>query len=240
MRRFAFGLWMGALALGCGGATFVGETHDAGPDASSTGSGSSTTSTGSGSGTTTTTTSSTGGTTGSTTGSATTSGAGGGDAGVDWSQCSGPGQCSAQLLGCCAPCGMPTVDNFAGVNPKYTDVFRAWTCPMPTPCPRCATSINPYIGALCSGTHCKAFDSRNVPEFSKCTTETDCRLRKGLDCCECGSQGPWTAVSIDGLAALNAAVCAPMTGCADCAPIPPAGTKAVCVQGHCEISAGTL
>jgi hypothetical protein len=279
MRTMAFGLWIGALALGCGGSTFVPDDHDAGPSGSSTSGGSSTTSGGSGGGSLTssttatttsggtttggTTSSTTGGTTSSTTGSTTGSGGGsagtggsgtggssggsagtgggsGGDAGVDWSQCSGPGQCSAQLTGCCGPCGMPTLDNFAGVNPMYTAAFRMATCPVPVPCPRCATAINPYIGALCGGTHCKAFDTRLVPEFSKCSTENDCRLRNGLDCCECGSQGPWTAVSIDGQAAINAAVCAPQTGCPDCAPVPPPGMRAVCVQGHCEVSTPAL
>jgi hypothetical protein len=129
--------------------------------------------------------------------------------------------------------------NFAGVNPQYTDAFRMWTCPVPVPCPRCATGINPYIGALCAGTHCKPFDTRQMPEFSKCAAETDCRLRKGLDCCECGSQGQWTAVSVMGQAALGAAVCAPMTGCLDCLPVPPPGMKAVCVQDHCEVLIAT-
>jgi hypothetical protein len=127
------------------------------------------------------------------------------------------------------------LDRFAGVNPKYTDAFRAFTCPVPEPCPRCATAPNPYIGARCVSSHCQAFDTRQVPEFSKCTVDTDCRLRKGLDCCECNSDGQWTAISVAGQAALTAAECAPMTGCADCLPVPPTNAKAACVQNHCEI-----
>jgi hypothetical protein len=169
-------------------------------------------------------------------GGAGSGGGSGGDAGIDWSQCTGPGQCTPLVNGCCSPCGTPTVDNFAGVNPKYTDAFKMAVCPVPMPCPRCATGINPYIGARCGGAHCQAFDSRLVPEFSKCGADTECRLRNGLECCECNSQGSWTAVSIAGQAALNAAVCAPNTGCPDCAPVPPAGAKAVCIQGHCEIA----
>jgi hypothetical protein len=126
--------------------------------------------------------------------------------------------------------------NFAGVNSTYTDAFRAFTCPVPTPCPKCATAPNPYIGARCVSSHCQAFDTRQVPEFSMCTVNDDCRLRKGLDCCECGSTGEWTAVSFAGEAALDQAVCAPMTGCLDCLPVPPPSTTAVCVQGHCEIA----
>jgi hypothetical protein len=131
---------------------------------------------------------------------------------------------------------VPTIDRFAGVNPKYDDAFRTFTCPVPTPCPKCATAPNPYIGARCVASHCQAFDTRQEPELSKCAVDTDCRLRKGLDCCECGSQGPWTAISIAGQTALQAAECAPMSLCADCLPVPPANTMAVCVDGHCEVS----
>jgi hypothetical protein len=165
------------------------------------------------------------------------SGAGGGvDGGVDWGQCSGAGQCTAELTGCCAPCGMQELQHFAGVNSKYIDAFKTFTCPVPMPCPRCATAPNPYIGARCVNSRCQAFDTRQVPEFSKCALASDCRLRKGLECCECGSLDDWTAVSIAGQAALTATVCAPMSACPDCAPQPPANMKAVCNGGHCEVA----
>lgn len=164
-------------------------------------------------------------------------GASGADGGIDWGVCGGPGQCIAALTGCCGPCGMPELPNFAGVNPMYIDAFHAATCPVPTPCPACVMTNNPYIGARCVGTRCQPFDTRSTPEFSRCASNADCRLRKGLDCCECGSPGEWTAVSLSGASALSSAQCAPQMPCAACLPVPPANLTAVCTGGgHCEVA----
>jgi len=222
------------LALGCGGNLFS-SGNDAGADSSSTGSGDTV-----GVGTTGTT-ASTGTNAGSgggvgTGGAGGHAGTGGAGGGVDWSLCSGPGQCTAALTGCCGPCGMPQLASFAGVNRQRLDSFRAATCPVPAPCLACVMAPNPYIGARCDGTRCQVFDLRSTPEFSKCAVDSDCRLRKGLDCCECGSLGEWTAVSVAGQPALSGALCAPNTGCADCLPLPPPGTTAVCIGGHCEVA----
>jgi hypothetical protein len=218
--RTAFELLVFAMAFGCGGNLFsAGNPSDGGPGTSSTGSGDTV-------GSTTVGTGGAGGSTG-------TGGAGGG---VDWSLCGGPGECTAALTGCCGACGMPQLDNFAGVNRQHLDAFRTATCPMPTPCSACPTAPNPYIGARCTGTHCQAFDLRSTPEYSKCAINSDCRLRKGLDCCECGSAGEWTAVSVAGQQALNGALCVPNTGCDLCLPVPPPGMTAVCWIGHCEVA----
>jgi hypothetical protein len=141
-----------------------------------------------------------------------------------------------ELTGCCSPCGIPQIGAFAGVNPKYLDAFRAETCTTPNPaCLKCLTGSNPNIGARCVTQHCKAFDVRSVPEYSKCTTNSDCQLRSGVGCCECGGEG-WVAVNASGWKALVADVCMPNAGCPDCLPQLPDNTTAQCVQGHCEVA----
>jgi hypothetical protein len=220
-------IWACASILGCGGSLFNGDFADAGRDASSGGP-----------------TTTAGTTVGDVVSSAVTSGAGGtggtsgtgGAGGVDWGACSGPGECIPLIAGCCGICGMPEIDVYRGVNRTQVPAFGMATCPMPVPCPRCVTLPNPYIGALCAAGRCRPFDVRQAPEFSKCAVDSDCRLRKGLDCCECGSSGQWTAISTIGQMALYSATCGPNSACEDCLPLPPAGARAVCVQGHCEIA----
>ncbi|HEX9294923.1 MAG TPA: hypothetical protein VF881_03790 [Polyangiaceae bacterium] len=202
----------GLVAIGCGGnVSHTAGSVDGGPDVSAAGGNAGAGGAGSG------------------------GGGAGGAAGVDWGVCSGPGQCVLEKKGCCNPCGTPVLDSFAAVNASYVEAYQAATCPVPMPCPRCATVPNVYFAARCVGTHCQAFDVRQVPELSACSVDGDCRLRLGLDCCECGSLGQWTAVSLSGLAALGTTVCAPDTACDDCAPTPPAGTTPICSGGHCEV-----
>src|SRR5690242_8161457 len=115
LRRLAIEFLLGAWVMGCGGATFVPGDADGGPDASSgpgtTGTGTTGTSGSTGS---MTATSGTGGSGGATAGSGGAGGTGGGsagsggasgDAGIDWSECTGPGQCTPLINGCCSPCG---------------------------------------------------------------------------------------------------------------------------------------
>jgi len=254
------------LAFGCGGDPFsAGGSSDAGVDASAsgglagaTGPGGSTSSDTSGGSAGDQGTGGTGGAVGAGGAQAGGSGSGGGagaagaggGAGTGgsggqggsvgpalWSLCSGPGQCVIEHTGCCDPCGTPLLESFAGVNRNSVDAFRLGTCPTPTRCTECATAPNVYFGARCVGGQCQAFDVRQVPEFSACTKESDCTLRKGLDCCECGSEAPWTALSVSDASALKAAVCVPHDACPNCLPAPPSNLAAVCSANHCEVAA---
>jgi hypothetical protein len=202
--------------MGCGGAVHSWDVSpDGGADASISGAG---------------------GTGGGGTGGGGDDGTGGERAAsADWSACSGPGQCIVVTTGCCTPCNVPQLSGVAGVNAKATAGFRAVTCPVPTSCPGCGLDPNPSLGARCVAGHCEAFDVRQVPEYSACSVNEECRMRKGLDCCECGT-APWTAVSVKGASALDAAMCAPGTVCNDCAPVPPAGVIVGCISGHCDFS----
>jgi len=161
--------------------------------------------------------------------------AGTNDAGIDWGACSGAGQCVRGRKGCCDPCGVPELDTFAGVNSMYLDAFKVATCPVPMICPACSTTANPNIAARCVANRCEAFDIRKVPDYSSCAVDGDCRLRKGLTCCECGSMEDWVAAHVSSEAALSAALCVAGTACLPCAPVPPVGMRAVCKAGYCQV-----
>jgi hypothetical protein len=158
-----------------------------------------------------------------------------GDSGIDWGTCSGGGTCVAVRKGCCDPCGMPEVDSFAGVNVAHVEVFKAETCPVPMPCPKCPTIVNPNIAARCVNNRCQAFDVGKVPEFSACSFDSDCRLRGGLACCEPCSSDLWVALNVSSEMALRSAVCNGPIACPPCIPIPPAGMRPVCKTGYCAV-----
>jgi hypothetical protein len=121
------------------------------------------------------------------------------------------------------------------VNAKYVAAFHTLACAQPVPCLDCVGASNPSIGARCESGHCQVFDVGKVPEITGCTTGADCRLRKGLDCCECGGSGAWVAVKTQGEAALSSLVCAADSACDECLPVPPAGLIAGCSGGICQV-----
>jgi hypothetical protein len=137
---------------------------------------------------------------------------------------------------CCGTCGVPELPAFAGVNENYVQNYRAEKCPAPYACPAlaCLTAENPNIAARCTMGHCEAFDVRKVAAYSACQLDTDCALRAGLGCCECGAT-TWVAVSHSGEQAIPAAECAPNAACADCLPVPPINARAICQSNVCQL-----
>jgi len=95
---------------------------------------------------------------------------------------------------------------------------------------------NPNIGARCVNNRCEAFDVRLVPEFSQCTSDTECSLRPSVNCCGCNA---WIAVSAKGVSTLPEAVCSSRgTLCLRC-PAPPQGMTPACVKpGVCVVQSG--
>jgi len=172
-------------------------------------------------------------------GSAGQGGGGGGsvDAGVDFTACDGPGQCVAVEATCCGTCGVPQLVNFVGLNAKQVQAYHQEKCPLPVPCPACAQGTNPNIAARCDSGHCKVFDVTKVSEYSGCSTDSDCHLRSGLGCCVCNGpdSAAWVSVNQSGEQAISKIMCAPMTGCAACVPVPPPGYAAFCNVGVCGI-----
>ncbi|HMI86091.1 MAG TPA: hypothetical protein VK550_18470 [Polyangiaceae bacterium] len=225
------------LAVGCGGRTSspdadagtggaTGNANGAG-GASATGTGGVVTT---GSGTTV------GGTTTGTGGSGAKGGTGGsGGAGgtIDFGACTGPGQCELAPVKCCL-CGILGLEVLEAINSANRTAYLQQTCGLnPPPCPNCAATIEPHLMARCESGRCTKVDMSKDPTYTKCGSDQECMLRKGLACCECGATGDWVAIGRVGNKLLISEVCPQMSACPDCAPTPPAGVSAVCRNGAC-------
>jgi hypothetical protein len=173
--------------------------------------------------------------TSSATGTSATTGVGGGPS---FAACSEPGTCALALKGCCAPCGAPTLDNFDAIFEGSVDAHRAAVCPDPAaePCPKCPTVIDSTLFAYCDldAGACKGARLDDT-RFSECTKPSDCVLRLGLECCECGSTGDWVAVANAKLGELQQVLCTVDEACAKCQPQPPPEYSATCNAGRCEV-----
>jgi hypothetical protein len=161
------------------------------------------------------------------------------DSGLDFGVCSGPGQCILMPVSCCGVCGQPTASDFVAINSSNSAAYQKHQCPVALPCPACATTANPNLGARCVQSHCQVFDVQKVSEYSSCQAPSDCVLRNGAGCCECGGNG-WISVSQSGNAALRRDECAPNGACLTCAPVPPTGAVPVCVGGVCGMASAAL
>lgn len=169
----------------------------------------------------------------SSTSTSTSTSSGGGAGG--FAACDGPGQCVIANKGCCDPCGAPELADVTAINGKFADAFFQSTCPEPTPCPACATAVNPNLFAYCDNGTCKAADASKHP-VSECKADADCSLRYGTGCCQsCGAvDASWLiAVSDGGL--LLSLVCGEDVGCPACVPTYPSDASAICSAGHCAV-----
>jgi hypothetical protein len=231
------GTGSGGTASGAGGSTGTGGGTTVGGTTSGTGGGTTVGGTTSGTGGGTTvggTTSGTGGGPGGTGGSGGSGGAGGAiDPGPELSACTGPGQCELVMAKCCA-CGILGLDQVAAINSAKRDVYSKQICgPNPLPCPPCVGTVDPNLMARCESGRCLGFDIRSDPTYTKCGSDQECFLRKGLACCECGAAQDWVAISRVGSMLLGAQVCGAASVCPTCVPVPPTGYSAVCRNGAC-------
>jgi hypothetical protein len=173
--------------------------------------------------------------TGATGGSGGAGGTGGSIDPPDWTDCSGPGQCELLSKTCCMPCTVVQLDQLTAINSSKRAAFTQKTCgPNPAPCPPCVGEIDPHLMARCEGGKCRAIDVRQDPSYTGCASNADCRLRKGLACCQCEASGGWVALNEKGHNQVSADTCAPGSICPRCAPVPPVGMSAVCQSGVCE------
>lgn len=151
-----------------------------------------------------------------------------------WDSCTQTSQCTLAPSGCCEPCGTPMLSDYDGVNATETAAHFMDVCPVPTPCPRCATGMNPNLVATCEASHCAARDISMLP-LSACTSDADCIVR-WANCCSCGGDpSQVVAIRADGEGAIEALLC-DGGGCPlDCAPHGDPTFHAICepTTGHC-------
>jgi hypothetical protein len=139
-------------------------------------------------------------------------------------------------MGCCA-CGIiGRLDQLNAINSAKRDAFSKQLCgPNPPPCPPCGPgTIDPHLMARCESGRCRGVDLRTDPTYTKCASDSECTLRKGLACCQCGAPGDWVAVSRVGDMMITGEMCAAGSVCPSCVPVPPAGYSAVCRNNACE------
>lgn len=124
-----------------------------------------------------------------------------------WGICNVRSDCTLAYAGCCPPCGVPTADAYDAIAVGTEAQHTMDVCPVPTPCPRCATQINPYLVATCGDVHCGVADL--AAQLGQCNVDGDCMIR-WANCCSCsgtteevialrtGSDGARDALLCDG------------------------------------------
>ena len=159
----------------------------------------------------------------------------------DFAACTGPGQCTLAVPGCCSSCEKPELGSLVAVNAEKAAAYFQFVCPEPTPCPACDPPSNPNLFAYCKAGTCVAADVRSEP-FSECKADSDCRLRNTAECCETclGDADSLIAVQTTAASAIMSLMCAPDAGCPKCLPQYPPEALAVCgADGHCAVEGVT-
>jgi len=155
----------------------------------------------------------------------------------DFTSCTGPGQCTLALPGCCPSCQVPELGSFTAINAAKVDAYSKFVCPEPTPCPACDPPPNPNLFAYCKEGTCVAADIRQEP-LSACADNGDCRLRNTAECCEVcfGDSNNLIAMRSDATSTLMGLMCAPDAACSKCLPqYPPTALPYCGEDGHCAV-----
>jgi hypothetical protein len=92
---------------------------------------------------------------------------------------------------------------------------------------------SPYFAATCAAGSCRVVDTRQT-DVTACTTDSDCTLRLGLNCCEsCGGDN---LLAVNKRADLNALLCGDGAGaCPPCVPVYPDEFRPACDSGRCLV-----
>lgn len=149
--------------------------------------------------------------------------------------CQNSADCVVQGAACCGGCEPVKAEDLRAISRAYAEVQ---TCPG-VQCGPCADHEGPperpYYGATCANQRCELVDVRET-ELGSCVADSDCRLRRGLECCECDSSGPWVAVANQPLAVANLLCGAPVSCDQTCDRTPPEDLQATCFEGRCVVS----
>ena len=149
--------------------------------------------------------------------------------------CDQSSECRLTSETCCGVCGMPTLADMVALHEDDVSAHVNEVCADPVSCPDCPVQPNPNLFAYCDAGVCKGVDITNDP-LGGCLSPSDCKLRLGLECCECGYDGGLlTAIPIAYEQKLQALVCEPDFGCPECAPVYPMGAEPWCEEGHCVV-----
>lgn len=167
---------------------------------------------------------------------------------VDWTSCSGPGQCVITARTCCGTCGEPTLGDMTAVRADRESSYRTSVCGTePVACPGCASmKLDDSLQAWCllgpSGSappgKCTAVDVRTEP-VSACATDADCILRHSSCCEPCDERrDDLVALARGSIEAYRSKVCVGDEACSRCMSRYPADAIARCdaVKKHCVVT----
>lgn len=165
-------------------------------------------------------------------------GASAGEGSMDWAACKPGDQCVLETQTACGPgCEPVELGRLIAINAKNDEAFRKQRpippcidiqCPMVPP-----SSVNtPNYYAACEADRCTAFDLRRSA-LSACTSDAQCALRSGTECCACGSDD---LVAVSTESDPRSIWCGATEICArDCTEPPPPLRGARCSDGHCAV-----
>jgi Fe-S cluster biogenesis protein NfuA len=157
---------------------------------------------------------------------------------ADFTSCGKAGDCLLAITGCCAECGTAPLTSYAAIRRDASNAYRDAVCPVPTPCPKCMTNVDPAFTAVCRGARCQAVDLR-TDAMSACTKDSDCTLRFPGCCESCGGDASTLlAVSKAGTGEYQQQICeTPAPACPPCIPVYPDKAFAACdpTTKHCVV-----
>jgi hypothetical protein len=158
----------------------------------------------------------------------------------DMDRCQQPYECTLAPNGCCGDCGDGTAQSFVALNRSQLSAYpaaRGCSGVACGPCPPIDViqRTSSYFAATCTAGSCQVVNTRET-DVTACTTDSDCTLRNGMNCCEfCAAEE--TMVAVNKRADLNALLCGQGPGaCPPCVPVYPYGFGAVCASGRCLVA----
>jgi len=159
----------------------------------------------------------------------------------NYASCRQTSDCVVATSSCCGVCDSSSFSehDVIAFNQKYQDRFEcAIPLKLPTPggdqgCPACAAvpdGKQKYFLPYCDGDLCAVMNLQ-TSDLTACVSDSDCRLRRGSDCCESCSTSELLSVRSDGSFESYACSGGPVA-CEACVP---QATDAIpfCANGHC-------
>jgi hypothetical protein len=148
-------------------------------------------------------------------------------------RCEIPMDCTVVPSVCCA-CEKVGPHELIAIRRDSSDDFLQSTCGA-IGC-ECEAAVPPWAGATCIQGRCVAVDIRET-EYTECTVDTDCVLRRGLDCCEDCSLGGGEMVGVRKDRDVGELTCGALVDCEACSSEnEPRATSAICDSGRCTVS----
>ncbi|HEY2409185.1 MAG TPA: BPTI/Kunitz domain-containing protein [Polyangiaceae bacterium] len=155
------------------------------------------------------------------------------DAPSDIDHCTDNSQCMLTVGNCCA-CGANATSEVLALRVDAFPKFSGSRCATVDCACGGAQSISPYLVATCQKGICIPVDLREAGATS-CSSDSQCTLRSGSQCCETCSVNPNDWIAIGNGSILSSLVCGSVPpACPHCLPQPPGGGTAVCFQGQCQ------